>query len=62
VVDAGRRTLDALAIAPLYARVDGVDTRSGFVVMELEVHEPSLYFGAAPEAALVFADAILRRF
>jgi hypothetical protein len=61
VVDAGRRTLDALPIAPLYARVDGVDTRSGFVVMELELHEPSLYFKAAPEAAAVFADAIVRR-
>ena len=62
VVDAGRRALDALPIAPLYARVDGVDTRSGFVVMELELHEPSLYFGAAPEAAAAFADAIVRRF
>jgi hypothetical protein len=61
VVDAGRRTLDALPVAPLYARVDGVDTRSGFVVMELELHEPSLYFGVAPEAARVFADAIVRR-
>jgi len=61
VVEAGRRTLAALSVAPLYARVDGVDTRRGFVVMELEVHEPSLYFGPAPEAALVFADAIVRR-
>jgi hypothetical protein len=61
VVDDGRRTLDALPIAPLYARVDGVDTRNGFVVMELELHEPSLYFKAAPEAALVFANAIVRR-
>lgn len=61
VVEAGRRTLAALPVAPLYARVDGVDTRRGFVVMELEVHEPSLYFGPAPEAAVVFADAIVRR-
>jgi len=62
VIEAGRRTLHALGIAPLYARVDGVDARDGFVVMELEVHEPSLYFGAAPDAAPVFADTILRRF
>jgi len=61
VVEAGRRTLDALPIAPFYARVDGVDTAEGFLVMELEVHEPGLYFGAVPEAALAFADAIMRR-
>ena len=61
VAEAGRRALHALPIRPLYARVDGVDAREGFLVMELEVHEPGLYFGAAPEAALAFADAILRR-
>jgi hypothetical protein len=61
VAEAGRRALDALPMAPLYARVDGVDARGGFLVMELEVHEPGLYFGAAPEAALIFADAIMRR-
>jgi len=61
VAEAGRRALHALPIRPLYARVDGVDGREGFLVMELEVHEPGLYFGAAPEAALAFADAILRR-
>jgi glutathione synthase/RimK-type ligase-like ATP-grasp enzyme len=61
VAEAGRRALDALPITPLYARVDGVDAREGFLVMELEVHEPGLYFEAAPEAALVFADAIMRR-
>jgi hypothetical protein len=41
--------------------VDGIDARRGFLVMELEVHEPGLYFEAAPEAALVFAGAIMRR-
>jgi hypothetical protein len=61
VAEAGRRAVDTLPIAPLYARVDGVDAREGFLVMELEVHEPGLYFGAAPEAALIFADAIMRR-
>ena len=36
---------------PLYARVDGVETAGGFLVMEVEVHEPGLFFSAAPEAA-----------
>jgi hypothetical protein len=45
----------------LYARVDGVETGDGFLVMEVEVHEPGLFFPAAPEAALAFAEAIIRR-
>jgi glutathione synthase/RimK-type ligase-like ATP-grasp enzyme len=61
VAESGLRSLGGLATAPLYARVDGVETGAGFLVMELEVHEPSLYFGVAPEAARVFAEAILRR-
>jgi glutathione synthase/RimK-type ligase-like ATP-grasp enzyme len=61
VAQAGRRSLDALPALPLYARVDGVETSAGLLVMELEVHEPSLYFGVAPEAARIFAEAILRR-
>ena len=59
--DARRDSLGALPVAPLYARVDGVETGSGFLLMELEVHEPSLFFWAAPEAARAFAEAIIRR-
>lgn len=58
---AGRRVLDALPAAPLYARVDGVETDAGLRVMEVEVHEPGLFFNAAPEAAAAFADAVIRR-
>ena len=61
VAEAGRNSLGALPVAPLYARVDGVETGSGFLLMELEAHEPSLFFGAAPEAARAFAEAIIRR-
>ena len=56
---AGLRALEALPVAPLYARVDGVETGDGFLVMEVEVHEPGLT--AAPEAAQAFAEAIIRR-
>jgi hypothetical protein len=57
----GRRALDALPLAPLYARVDGVETAAGFTIMEVELHEPGLFFPLAPEAAEAFADAILGR-
>ena len=61
VVAAARQALDALPVAPLYARIDGVETREGFQVMEVEVHEPGLLFTLAPEAAETFADAVCRR-
>lgn len=58
---AARAALAALPAAPLYARVDGVVTGAGFLVMEVELHEPGLFFPLAPAAAETFADAILRR-
>ena len=56
-----QHALAALPAAPLYARVDCVEAETGLLVMEVELHEPGLYFGAAPEAAPLFADAIARR-
>jgi len=56
-----RRALDALPVSPLYARIDGVLTDAGFVIMEVEVHEPGLFFTLAPDAAAAFDAAILRR-
>ena len=58
---AARTTLAALPQAPLYARIDGVETDAGFRVMEVEVNEPGLFFPHAPAAALRFAEALLRR-
>jgi len=61
VVAAARRAIERVPIRTLYGRVDGIETADGFLVMELEVHEPSLFFAAAPEAASAFAEAIIRR-
>jgi glutathione synthase/RimK-type ligase-like ATP-grasp enzyme len=61
VVAAGQRALGALPVPPLYARVDGVDTAGGFLLMEVELHEPGLFFSMAPSAAEALADAIIRR-
>lgn len=58
---AARRAVAALPVAPLYARIDGVETREGFRVMEVEVNEPGLAFTLAPAAADAFAEAISRR-
>jgi glutathione synthase/RimK-type ligase-like ATP-grasp enzyme len=61
VLAAARRALDALPVAPLYARIDGVETGEGFRIMEVEVNEPGLFFVQAPGAAEAFADAVCRR-
>ncbi len=59
---AGGRVLEALPLPPLYARVDGIEIGAAFLVMEVELHEPGLFFPAAPAAAEAFAAAIMRRF
>ena len=61
VRDGAQRALGRLPVAPLYARIDGVETHDGYRVMEVEVNEPGLAFTLAPAAAETFADAICRR-
>jgi len=56
-----RAALAALPVPPLYARIDGVETTAGFLIMEVEVNEPGLFFPYAPAAADRFAEALLRR-
>jgi glutathione synthase/RimK-type ligase-like ATP-grasp enzyme len=58
---AAQQAVAALPVAPLYARIDGVETRDGFRLMEVEVNEPGLAFTLAPTAAVTFAEAICRR-
>lgn len=43
-----------------YARVDGVETAEGFLIMELELIEPALYFAQGPGAAGTVARLIAR--
>jgi glutathione synthase/RimK-type ligase-like ATP-grasp enzyme len=62
VVGAARAALAALPEAPLYARIDAVETAAGALIMEVEVNEPGLFFTyAPPAAALRFAEALLAR-
>jgi glutathione synthase/RimK-type ligase-like ATP-grasp enzyme len=62
VAGAARAALAALPEAPLYARIDAVETAAGALIMEVEVNEPGLFFThAPPAAALRFAEALLAR-
>ncbi len=61
VVEAARRYLDAAPRLPVYARVDGLARPDGFMLMELELIEPYLYFEFAPGRAERLAEALISR-
>ena len=44
----------------LYARVDGIDTGEQFVLMELELIDPVLFFAYDHHAPKRFAEALVR--
>lgn len=45
----------------LYARVDGLDVDGEFLLMEIELIEPGLFFDVVPGSAERFADAVIAR-
>ncbi|HET9037571.1 MAG TPA: hypothetical protein VFN45_15275 [Myxococcaceae bacterium] len=59
VVEAATLALDASGQETLYARVDGVVREGRFEVMELELVEPTLFFGTSSGSADRFADALV---
>ena len=60
LIDDARDLLETWAPECLYARVDVVATGERFVLMEVELAEPSLYLQHDPQSALSFARAIER--
>lgn len=63
LVSTAQSVMRCLPELPLYARVDLVSTEDRrFLVMEVELIEPALYFRFAEDAPRVFADAIVARF
>jgi glutathione synthase/RimK-type ligase-like ATP-grasp enzyme len=60
LVDHARVLLEAHAPGCLYARVDAVVTAERFVLMEIELVEPSLYLEHDPPSAHAFALAVQR--
>lgn len=61
LVEGASRVLSQLGDIPLYARVDGINQNGTFVLMELELIEPHLFFDVYPPAADTFAAAFIRR-
>ena len=59
MVSAAARALACSPAETLYARVDGCEVDGRFLLMELELLEPSLFFGCAPEKAATLAAAII---
>ena len=57
----GAAILSHLPHPPLYARIDGVVTARGFMLMEAECIEPVLFFGHAPGSHERFAVALQER-
>ena len=56
--DLSRQALTLLPSIPLYARVDFLKFNGSWVLNELELIEPSLFFRHGPNAASLFVDAI----
>ena len=54
-----RQVLAAINSIPLYARVDLVEYKSEYALMEIELIEPSLYFNLDKESAGRFVSAYL---
>ncbi len=54
-----KQILDSVDQQLLYARVDGIVRDGRFILMELELIEPMLYFGTNTAAAEMFAEKIL---
>lgn len=65
IIAAARRALIATAalghVDQAYARVDGVVVGGRFLLMELEMIEPSLFLGGRPDAAERFAGNLRER-
>ncbi len=61
LLDQAAIVLRALPEVPLYARIDGVARGDAFLLMELELIEPNLFFNFSDAGATRFAQAVGRR-
>jgi glutathione synthase/RimK-type ligase-like ATP-grasp enzyme len=59
---ASEKALNALPEKPLYARIDLVKYNNDYVVMEIELIEPSLYFNMDHDSAERFAIAFVEKY
>lgn len=61
VLESARAALEASGPTPVYARVDGVVVNGRFLLMEIELIEPYLFFPQSPAAVGKLAAAVARR-
>jgi glutathione synthase/RimK-type ligase-like ATP-grasp enzyme len=61
VLDSARAALEASGPTPVYARVDGVVVNDRFLLMEIELIEPYLFFPQSPAALQKLATAVAGR-
>ena len=61
VTEAAQRIAELIPGPWLFARIDGVMTDTGYVLMEVECIEPHLFFGFQPEARRRLARAVASR-
>ena len=58
LIEQGLRILSLLPCSSLYARIDGVECNGDFVLMEVELIEPVLFFGLNPSSVELFATVL----
>jgi glutathione synthase/RimK-type ligase-like ATP-grasp enzyme len=61
VIEAAERIARLIPGEWLFARIDGVETAAGYVLMEVECIEPHLFFGFHPTARTRLAMAVASR-
>lgn len=61
IAEQAGNVLAALPETPLYARVDGIERGGAFLLMELELIEPNLFFEFGAGSAESFAQALRLR-
>jgi glutathione synthase/RimK-type ligase-like ATP-grasp enzyme len=59
LLDIGKNILGIAGKNSVYARIDGVITQKGFLLMEVEMIEPDLYFEHAVDGPNRFVEAVL---
>jgi len=59
ILEQTQKVIDLIPERLLYARVDGIIRDNQFLLMELEINEPDLYFNIAKEAAKNFSTNLL---
>jgi glutathione synthase/RimK-type ligase-like ATP-grasp enzyme len=61
LIDQALNILKKVDSPTLYARIDGINQNGKFILMELELIEPELFFGYEPESAEAFAQSLKDR-